>query len=236
MTAPSTRRLPKGLEILHEDRDLLVVDKPAGLLTVATSKERSRTAYHALTDYVRKGASRSRKRIFIVHRLDRDTSGILVFAKSPEAKQSLQEQWHDFEKTYLAVVHGRCAEPSGKISSYLVENRARRVYSTTDARLGKLSHTAYRVLDERGHLSLIEVDLLTGRKHQIRVHFADLGHPVVGDRKYGREQDGHRRLGLHARSLAFAHPFDGRRVALATRVPAFFRKLFPGMEVEPGSS
>lgn len=232
MTPQNTRRLPKGLEILHEDRDLLVVDKPAGLLTVATDNQGLRTAYHALTDYVRKGATRSRKRIFIVHRLDRDTSGILVFARSERAKRSLQEQWHDVEKKYLAIVHGRCAEPSGKISSYLAENRARRVYSTTDASRGKLSHTAYRVLEARDPLSLIEVDLLTGRKNQIRVHLADLGHPVVGDRKYGREQDGHRRLGLHARFLAFAHPFDGRRVALEARVPVFFRKLFPGMNFE----
>src|SRR5262244_159758 len=124
------KRLPGGLSILYEDADILVVDKPAGLLTIATDKEKSRTAYFILTDYVRKGYSKSRNRIFIVHRLDRETSGVIIFAKNVEAKFRLQNQWKDTQKKYLAVVHGQCAKTSGTITTYLAENNAHIVYST----------------------------------------------------------------------------------------------------------
>jgi RluA family pseudouridine synthase len=224
----STRRfLPRGLVILHEDQDILVVDKPAGLLTIATDRENSRTAYFLLTDYVRKGNARSRKRLFIVHRLDRETSGVLLFAKTAEAKLGLQEQWKqgDVEKKYLAVVHGRVARSSGTISTYLAENKAHSVYSTPDAAAGKLAHTAYRVLRQAKDFSLLEVDLLTGRKHQIRVHLAGVGHPIVGDAKYGRESDSRARLALHARSLSLKHPTSGERLTFEANVPAFFDRL-----------
>ena len=135
---PKTKPLPQGLVIIHEDRDIIVVDKPAGLLTMGTDKEKSRTAYFILTDYVRKGFARSRNRIFIVHRLDRDTSGILVFAKNEEAKLRLQGQWEETRKKYLAVVHGKFENSSGTISTYLLENKAHNVYSTSDATKGKL--------------------------------------------------------------------------------------------------
>ncbi len=145
-TPPSGKHLPGGLAILHEDRDIIVVDKPAGLLTISTEREKSRTAYFILTDYVRKGVAKSRNRIFIVHRLDRETSGILIFAKNEEAKFRLQSQWQDTKKQYLAVVHGRCEKHAETITTYLAENQAHGVYTTSDARKGKLSHTAYRVL------------------------------------------------------------------------------------------
>ncbi len=163
---PNTRSLPKGLVLIHEDRDILVVDKPPGLLTMGTDAEKSRTAYFALTDYVRKGSARSRNRIFIVHRLDKDTSGILIFAKNEEAKFRLQSQWAETKKKYLAVVHGRFHKHSGTITSYLAENKAYGVYSTPDCKKGKQSHTFYKVLKETKDFSLLEVDLLTGRKHQ----------------------------------------------------------------------
>jgi RluA family pseudouridine synthase len=220
-----TRFLPKGLSILYEDEDLLVVDKPPGLLTIGTEKEKSRTAYFALTDYVRRGSPRSRKRIFIVHRLDRAASGVLVFAKNEEAKFRLQRSWKETKKKYLAVVHGRFEKPAGTITTYLAENRAYRVYSTSDTTKGKLSHTAYRVLKEAGSLSLLEIDLLTGRKHQIRVHLADKGHPVVGDKKYGKAGDAHRRLALHAASITFRHPRTGRELTFETKAPAYFSGL-----------
>jgi len=222
---PSTKPLPKGLVIIHEDSDILVVDKPPGLLTMGTETEKSRTAYFILTDYVRKGCAKSKKRIFIVHRLDRDTSGILVFAKSEEAKLRLQSQWEETKKKYLAVVHGKCEKSSETITTHLVENKAHRVYSTTDPTKGKLAHTAYKVLKETKDFALLEVDLLTGRKHQIRVHLADIGHPVVGDQKYGKENEAHRRLALHARSISFQHPFSGKWVFFETRVPGYFNKL-----------
>lgn len=221
----STKILPQGLVILYEDRDILVVDKPPGLLTIGTDKEKSRTAYFILTDYVRKGYAKSRKRIFIVHRLDKDTSGILVFAKTEEAKRSLQSQWEETEKKYLVVVHRRCEKHSETISTYLAENKAHGVYTASDSTKGKLAHTAYRVLKQTNDLALLEVDLLTGRKHQIRVHLAGIGHPVVGDKKYGKANDPHKRLALHATSLSFRHPFSGEQVTFETTVPHYFSKL-----------
>ena len=179
------RFLPRGLVILHEDNDILVVSKPSGLLTMGTNAEKSKTAYCALTNYVRKGIAKSSKRIFIVHRLDRETSGILIFAKNEKAKITLQSNWQDTEKKYLAIVHGQCAKQSDTIATYLVENKAHNVYSTSDSKKGKLARTAYTVLKETTNFSLLEITLLTGRKHQIRVHLADIGHPVVGDETYG---------------------------------------------------
>jgi len=214
-----------GIEILHEDRDIIVVDKPAGLLTISTEREKSRTAYFILTDYVRKGVAKSRNRIFIVHRLDRETSGILIFAKNEEAKFHLQDQWKDTKKQYLAVVHGRCEKAADNITTYLAENQAHGVYTTRDARKGKLSHTAYKVLKETKDFSLLEVELLTGRKHQIRVHLAGIGHPVVGDERYGKEQKRQQRLALHARSISFKHPFTGEQLKFNSKMPVFFNTL-----------
>jgi len=232
----STKLLPKGLVIIHEDEDILVVDKPPGLLTIATNTEKSRTAYFILTDYVRKGCAKSKKRIFIVHRLDRDTSGILLFAKSEEVKLGLQSQWKETKKKYLAVVHGKCEKRQETITTYLVENKAHGVYSTSDTTKGKLSHTAYNVLKETKDFALLEVDLLTGRKHQIRVHLADIGHPVVGDRKYGKGKEAHKRLALHAWSISFGHPFSGKPLTFETKVPAYFNKLVGRFNQERGTS
>jgi len=226
--------LPRGLVILHEDRDILVVDKPAGLLTMGTDSDKTRTAYFFLTDYVRKGYSKSRNRIFIVHRLDRETSGIVLFAKNFETKIRLQDQWKDTKKKYLAVVHGRCAKTSGTITTYLAENKARIVYSTLDRTKGKLSSTGYKVLKQTKDFTLLELDLLTGRKHQIRVHLAGIGHAVVGDRKYGKEGRDHTRLALHARSISFKHPFSGQRLSFESQVPAYFNQLVGKVELKNG--
>ncbi|MBN1972561.1 MAG: RluA family pseudouridine synthase [Sedimentisphaerales bacterium] len=219
------RRLPKGLEIVYEDDDILVVDKPAGLLTVGTATNKLRTAYSFLTDYVRKGNPKSRKQIFTVHRLDQWTSGVLIFAKSEEVKERLQDQWKDTEKKYIAVVHGRLKQKEGIITSYLAENKAYTVYSTNDETKGKLAHTAYKVLKENERFSLLEITLLTGRKNQIRVHMADKGHPVVGDRKYGKIKDERKRLALHSQSISFSHPTSGRQMTFKTKVPHYFHQL-----------
>ena len=227
---PGARYLPRGLEIIHEDRDILVVDKPTGLLTVGTDTDKTRTAYFILTDYVRKGYSKSRNRIFIVHWLDRETSGILVFAKNIVAKLRLQDQWQETKKKYLAVVHGRCEPKSDTITTHLTENRAHFVYSTSDTSKGKLSRTAYRVLKETKDFALLEVDLLTGRKHQIRVHLADIGHAVVGDEKYGKGDRGRARLALHAGSISFKHPFSGKQVTFETKAPAYFNQLVGNLD------
>ena len=219
------RRHLKGLTILHEDREILVVDKPASLLTIGTDKEKTRTAFFILTDYVRKGNAKSRNRVWIVHRLDQDTSGVLVFATSEEARNYLQEHWEETEKTYLAIVHGRLAKKEDTITSFLAENSAHVVYSTPDARKGKLSRTAYRVIKETDRFSLLKVSLLTGRKNQIRVHLAERGHAVVGDRKYGKGERGFRRLALHARSISFRHPFNRRTFTFEASVPKEFETL-----------
>jgi len=219
------KHLSRGLEILYEDRDILVVDKPAGLLTVGTPTNKFKTADYILTDYVRKGSLKSRNRIFIVHRLDQWTSGVLIFAKSEEVMSFLKAQWEDTEKKYVAVVYGHLAQKEGIITSYLAEDKAHAVYSTTDGTKGKLAHTAYRVLKETKRFSLLEIDLLTGRKNQIRVHMADEGHPIVGDRKYGKIKDEYERLALHSKSISFKHPTSGEQMTFEAKVPNYFNKL-----------
>ncbi len=221
------KRLPKGLTVLYEDKDLLVVDKPEGLLSVATEREKDRTAHSILTEYIRKGCGRSQKRLFVVHRLDRDTSGVLIFAKSEEAKFRLQDRWKETEKKYLAVVHGQCEKSSDTITSYLAEDRAYNVYSTSDSTRGKLAQTIYKVLRQTKRYALLEVTLLTGRKNQIRVHLAGIGHPIVGDIKYGKPDDEQPRMALHARSIAFRQPFSGKPLAFESKVPEFFAILVP---------
>ena len=223
---PRKKRQPKGLIILHEDRDILVVDKAPGLLTMGTNREKEATAYYRLTDYVRKGNPKSRERVFIVHRLDREVSGILVFARSVEAKNTLQAQWPQVEKHYLALVHGVPKEPEGTFSSYLVENGVHSVRSTTDPRRGKLSKTAYTLLGHSKGISLLDINLLTGRKHQIRVHLAEHDLPIVGDKKYGGQRSDVKRLALHAKSIAFEHPHTGKPCFFETRIPHLFSRIF----------
>ena len=222
---PAKKRQPRGLPILHEDQDIIVVAKPAGLLTIGTDREKSRTAHYLLNDYVRKGDPKSRHRVYVVHRLDKDTSGLLLFAKSEQAKQFLQEHWQETNKHYLAIVHGRLTPREGTITSYLAENAAQKVYSTPDPAKGKLSQTEYKVLQEGKGLSLVDIHLLTGRKHQIRVHFAEKGYPVAGDKKYGNTPLVCRRLALHARSLSFIHPHSGKEMSFELGMPEEFSRL-----------
>ncbi len=230
---------PKGMTILYEDHDILVVDKVSGLLTVSNDKEQTRTAYYLLNDYVRKGNPKSHLRVFIVHRLDKDTSGILVFAKSEKAKHFLQDEWKDFRKKYVAVVHGMMPEEQGVITSYLVENSALKMYSVTDPKKGKYAKTGYQVMRKSSDYSLLEVDLFTGRKNQIRVHLADKGCPVVGDKKYGEKAPGIKRLTLHAASLTLTHPFSKEKMTFESKVPPYFNYLMrngPAPKTNPQES
>ncbi len=221
----TNRHMPRGLTIIHEDRDIIVIDKESGLLTIRNDKIRERTAYYLLNTYIRKGNPKSRKRIFIVHRLDRDTSGLIVFSKHIDAKRYLQDQWQTFTKTYIAVVEGILTKKEGTIVSYLSENQAHKVFSVHDAKLGKLARTKYRVIKESENHSLVEIELLTGRKNQIRVHFADMGHPVAGDKKYGTATKGGKRLALHAASLTIAHPHTKESISFSAPPPPYFASL-----------
>lgn len=224
---PSRHRLNR-LEVLYEDRDLLVVCKDPGLLTNSYRGDKNPTAEHQLTGYLRKGNSRSRLRVFTVHRLDRETSGLLIFAKSKIVQEKLRGNWKAVEKHYTAVVHGCLEVKSGKFSSYLAENKDQFVYSTSDATRGKWSETRYQVVNEALRFSLLDITLLTGRKNQIRVHLAEAGYPVVGDPKYGAKRKRASRMALHARTLAFPHPHDGRQMEFEAPVPEEILGLMNG--------
>ena len=219
---------PKGITILYEDYEIIVVEKIHGLLTVANDKETENTVTSLLDNYVKKGNQKSENRVFIVHRLDRDTSGILIFAKSDAHKKYLQEHWKDARKTYYTVVHGILPEKTGTISSYLTENSIHRVYSVKDPNEGRFSQTGYTVLGESDTFSLLEINLITGRKNQIRVHFSEKGHPVVGDKMYNGKEKGIKRLCLHAASLTVHHPVTKESMTFETTMPEYFTQLMNG--------
>jgi len=206
------------IELLFEDQDLIVICKPAGLLTIATEKERQRTAYAMLTEHVRRFRA---ARIFIVHRLDREASGLIVFAKTPEAKVALQKQFEDHSagRTYLAVTEGRIPRDEFTVESLLAENAAFRCYSTRDPAKGKRAVTHIKVLKRSPQRTLVEVRLETGRKHQIRVHLADEGFPIVGDPAYGNKHSPIRRMALHGASLIFRHPHTGKTMTFTVPLP-----------------
>ena len=206
---------PRGLGLVHEDEAILVIVKPAGLLTVATDRERERTAYRLLWDYL----AAKRERPFIVHRLDRETSGLLVFAKSEEVKRALQAQFEarSVERVYLALVEGRPPDERGTLESRLAEDRMLRVRS---AEKGRQAITHYRVLRRRREGSLLELRLGTGRRHQIRVQLAEAGWPIVGDVAHGGSRGSVGRLCLHATRLGFVHPATQRQVVFESAPPA----------------
>ena len=223
--APPKKFQPRGLSILYEDRDILVADKTNGLLTVSNERVIENTAYYLLNEYVRKNNQKSKNRVFIVHRLDRDTSGVMVFAKNENAKRYLQDEWQEFEKKYYAVVLGTLRSKEGVITSYLAENSVHKMYSVADPNKGKLARTGYKVLRESQKYSLLEIDLLTGRKNQIRVHLSEKGCPVAGDKKYGKKERGIKRLALHAASLTILHPHTKEKMTFKATVPAYFESL-----------
>ena len=216
---------PKGISILFEDSEILVIDKSAGLLTIGTAREKEKTAHYLLNDYVKKGNKNSRNRVFVVHRLDKDTSGLLVFAKTEAAKLFLQEHWKDFSKSYYTIVHGKLKEKEGIITSYLTENKAFRVFSVKDPDQGKFAKTGYKVIQESDKFSLLEISLFTGRKNQIRVHLSEMGFPIVGDVMYGSAAKGAKNLLLHSYSLSFIHPITKKEMNFTAEIPAYFKTL-----------
>ena len=212
-----------GIRILHEDPDLIVIEKPAGLLAQALRRGREPSVEAILTDYLRKGQARSRRQAFLVHRLDRDTSGVMMVAKSEAVQEYFRSRWNELtEKTYLARVEGRLAAAGGVLESHLYEDEDLFVRSTPDKTKGKFARTEWRAVGVSGATTLVEAVLRTGRRNQIRVQFADAGHPVAGDAKYGHGKAG-QPLCLHAWKLAFIHPHTRRRMEFETEPPPFAR-------------
>jgi 23S rRNA pseudouridine1911/1915/1917 synthase len=214
-----------GLKIIHEDEDLIIIDKPSGLLTMATDKEKRKTAYATLSDYVKKEDPKNK--IFIIHRLDRETSGLLMFAKNETIKHEIQKTWTTTisQRSYIAVVEGEVEKPEGTITSWLTESKALIVYSSQNPHHGQKAVTRYKKIRGNKKYSLLKINLETGRKHQIRVHMQDLKHPVIGDSKYGSNVDPIRRMGLHAQVLAFTHPRSGELCRFETPIPKKFWNL-----------
>ncbi len=215
----------RRLKIVYEDDDILVVNKGYGLLSMGNDKVKDGTAYSILKDYLKRKDPRNK--IFIIHRLDRDTSGLMMFAKNEKAKEAMQHNWNNMvlNRKYVTVVEGDVEEPHGVVRSYLGETSQFEVFSTDDPSQGKLAVTRWTRLKEGSEYSLLEVELDTGRKNQIRVHMKDIGHPISGDRKYGAEASPIHRLALHARTLRFIHPVTRREMLFETPVPSSFIRL-----------
>jgi 23S rRNA pseudouridine1911/1915/1917 synthase len=216
----------RGLRIVHEDSSLIIVDKASGLLSMASETEKVKTAYNMLSEYVKK--SDPKNLIFIVHRLDRETSGLMMFAKNKKAQEILQKDWNEaiIERSYIAIVEGCIEKTEGTVTSWLKENKAMVVFSSQTPDDGQKAITHYKVLKTNKLFSLLDVRLETGRKNQIRVHMKDIGFPVTGDKKYGAKLNPVGQMGLHARVLAFKHPVTGKALRFETPIPTKFQKLF----------
>lgn len=213
------------LKIVYEDQYLVVIEKNIGILSMAAG-HKSLNVKAVLDDYFKK--TRQRCTAHVVHRLDRDTSGLMIYAKDMETEQILEHNWHDivFDRRYVAVVSGEMEQDEGTIENWLKDNKAYITYSSPVDNGGKYAITHYRVLDRTTEHSLVEYKLETGRKNQIRVHSADMGHPVCGDIKYGNGDDPIHRLCLHAYMLCFYHPHTGEPMEFQTMIPAPFRHIF----------
>lgn len=222
--APKTS-LPSGIQIFYEDAHLLVIAKPENLLSIASEAEPEKTAYFQLTEYVRQAHPRSKERVWIVHRLDRQTSGLMVFAKTPETKEILQSRWDQFEKKYEAVVEGHLPQETGTLKSDLDESNPFKVFIRPASALTRHAVTHYRVLKNNRHRSLVELTLETGRRHQIRVQLSSLGCPIVGDEKYGAKSDPAGRLGLHSCFLRLIHPVSSQELRFTSPLPKPLAKL-----------
>lgn len=224
-----TREFPRfynrRIQLVYEDDDIIVINKGYGVLSMGNDKVKEGTAYSIMREYVK--WCDPRNKLFIIHRLDRDTSGLMMFAKNVMAKETMQHNWNNMvlNRKYLAVVEGKVDDEEGTVRSYLAENSQYEVYSTDNPEEGQLAVTRYRKLACRNGYTLLEVELDTGRKNQIRVHMSDLGHPIAGDRKYGAKSSPIHRLALHAQTLRFVHPVTRKEMDFSTPVPASFASM-----------
>ncbi|MDB6155725.1 MAG: Pseudouridine synthase [Chthoniobacteraceae bacterium] len=225
-----------GLKVHFEDPSVIVIDKPENLLSVATEAEQEKTAFFQLTEYVRRGKEDGVQRVWSVHRLDRDTSGLMVFAKTSAAATTLQAGWEKAEKHYEAVIEGNLPAQSGVFESYLDETHPFRVFSALPSSLTRHALTRYRVLARTKNRMLLDLTLETGRRNQIRVHLADAGCPVVGDKKYGAKTDPAKRLALHACGLKFPHPVTGEMLSFESPLPKDLARLVESRAPARGDS
>ena len=211
------------IKILYEDKSIIVVSKPSHLLTISTDNEKEKTMFHKVIEYERK--KNKNNKVFIVHRLDKDTSGILVFAKNERIKRQLQDNWQNTKRYYQAVVEGNVEKQEDTIKSYLKENKALITYSTNKSD-GKLAITKYKVIKTNKKYSLLDIEILTGRKNQIRVHMNDINHPIIGDKKYNAKTNPIKRLGLHANKLVLQHPITKQIMTFEDKPPKEMLNLF----------
>lgn len=213
------------IKIVYEDEYIIVANKGYGLLSVSSDRIKEKTAYHILSDYLKEDNPSAK--LFVIHRLDRDTSGLIMFAKSEEVQFKLQHSWNEMvlDRRYVAVISGHIDPAEGEISSYLAENSVHHVYSTSDKENGQFALTKYKTLQKNSRLSLVEVQLATGRKNQIRVHMSESGHPIAGDKRYGSKENPLGRLSLHAFRLRFVHPITRKDMLFETPIPPQFVKV-----------
>ncbi len=215
----------KKLKIIYEDKNLLVIEKDPHVLTISTPKEKLRTLYHEASEYVKKQYPKNK--IFIVHRLDKETSGLVVFAKSEDIKNKLQNNWEQTKRGYLAIVEGHLQKKKDTLKSYLIETKTLDVYSTKDKNKGKLAITEYEVLQENKKYSLLKINIKTGRRNQIRVQLSDIGNPIAGDKKYKSLTNPLKRLALHSNFLEF--DLNNKTYTFITKYPKDFTKIFTDM-------
>ncbi len=215
----------RRVKLVYEDDDIIVINKGYGLLSMGNDKIKDGTAYSIIREYIK--TKDPRNKLFIVHRLDQHTSGLMVFAKSIEAKEALQHNWNNMvlRRQYVCVVEGKVLQPQGEVRGLLAENSQHIVYVTDDPKVGKPALTRYSVVKSANGYTLLEVELETGRKNQIRVHMKELGHPIVGDRKYGAKTSPINRLALHAMTLRFVHPITKKLMDFSTPVPNSFQSM-----------
>ena len=215
----------RRVKLVYEDDDIIVINKGYGLLSMGNDKIKDGTAYSIIREYIK--TKDPRNKLFIVHRLDQHTSGLMVFAKSIEAKEALQHNWNNMvlRRQYVCVVEGKVLQPQGEVRGLLAENSQHIVYVTDDPKIGKPALTRYSVVKSANGYTLLEVELETGRKNQIRVHMKELGHPIVGDRKYGAKTSPINRLALHAMTLRFVHPITKKLMDFSTPIPNSFQSM-----------
>ncbi len=220
------KKAPCPVPIIYEDDNYLVLEKKSGLLTIATDREKDKTLYHIARQYVK--SNNKNNNIFIVHRLDKDTSGIVLFVKNEKLKFQLQEDWNNCVKkrSYVAIVEGILEKKQDKLISYLIENQnSNMVYSTKNKKEGKVAITNYKVNKETKKYSLVDIIIETGRKNQIRVQFNDINHKIVGDKKYGQINEKHKRLYLHSNELVIIDPITKEKLSFTSKVPTSFKEL-----------